>query len=72
MTALPRSVSTKRAFPAYKDMIIQIAKAKNIVYLVPGDNDLFVLWENGVSVINVIHDHCTAEAQRKRYSEIGR
>jgi hypothetical protein len=55
-------------YDAFVRKVIQLARAKKIGYLVPGHNDLFVMWEKKLTPEQVVDVHCTKEAQTKRFN----
>lgn len=60
-------MATTKDFDSFKRQVISEAKRRHIGYLVPNSDELFYLWENNVSFIAVIVNHCTPEAQKKRH-----
>jgi hypothetical protein len=47
----------KTSFSQWKNLVMRLAKRQKAAYRVPGDNDLFVLWEHGIAPETVIEKH---------------
>jgi hypothetical protein len=43
-------------FPSWKASVEKLAKNK--VYMLPGDNTLFLYWERGFSPVQVVQEFC--------------
>lgn len=59
----------KDPFESFKKAVIKAAKRAKVSHLVPGSDNLYSLWEQGLSVEDVVGIHCTLESQRKRHGE---
>ena len=71
------------SFAEFKHQVCRLAAIEKRSHCVPGDNDLFVLWEKGgnffshaqgakqkwtlLEIIDIVREHCTPEAQKKRH-----
>lgn len=53
-------------FDQFTRKITSLAKAKKAGHLVPGNNALFRLWELKQTPQQVVENHCTVAAQKKR------
>jgi hypothetical protein len=45
-------------FQDFKNEVVRLASAEDVVYLLPGDNVLFTLWEKRMKPSNVVFWFC--------------
>lgn len=67
--------SVKMPFDKFKNAFLRIAKTDKILYLAPGGDFLYSLWEGKhqqawtlLEIIEMVRQHCTLEASRKRHA----
>lgn len=72
--------SVKMSFDKFKQSFLRIAKTEKILYLAPGSDFLYSIWEGCneigkhkqswtlIEIIELVREHCTLEASRKRHS----
>lgn len=65
----------KMTFDKFKSNFLRIAKQQKILYLAPGGDFLYSMWEGKhqqawtlLEIIEMVREHCTLEASRKRHA----